>query len=429
MFISVNDNNIINKKRVTTIEIDRDTPNEINYLFKGIGYFKEKLPTHEAAQERLEELAKESGLFIETNDERLVNIMYVKSIEQDLINPKRMIFYLYEGVPVKTTYENKEVARLMVNATREKLTEMLNNPSGGTFEPDGGLVQKENMKSFPTAGERENLYLARDTQKIYYWNGKEYATISGGSSVLEKDITSNVTIGAASAGTTFKKGQSFTEFVEKIAKKDIIPTISTTFTNSGLREIGTTITSSTMALTITNESSVTVPINEIKFYDGSKLLDTQPYVKGKTRYSFAYIQNISTNTTLKAELTYNANNKISGTGTFAFVYASYYGVTNLSVINDFAATSLASMFSKDVKNGKSLTWEGITLNDERFCYMYPKSFGELTSIKDGNGFSQISGYTKFSVNLTSPISGDVVPYYAYLLTDATTGTGFKQIYG
>ena len=60
--------------------------------------------------------------------------------------------------------------------------------------------------------------------------------------------------------------------------------------------------------------------------------------------------------------------------------------------------------------------------------MYPKSFGVLTSIKDGNGFNQLDGYTKLEVNLTSPVSGDVVPYYVYVLTDATTGTNFKQIY-
>ena len=32
MFIAV-DNGILNMKRVTTVEIDRDTPSEINYLF------------------------------------------------------------------------------------------------------------------------------------------------------------------------------------------------------------------------------------------------------------------------------------------------------------------------------------------------------------------------------------------------------------
>lgn len=60
--------------------------------------------------------------------------------------------------------------------------------------------------------------------------------------------------------------------------------------------------------------------------------------------------------------------------------------------------------------------------------MYPSSLGNLTSIKDGNGFSQMDSYTKYTVNLTSPVNGKTVKYYAYLLTDATTGTGFTQIY-
>ena len=42
MFISVN-NEILNEKNIVTIEVDRDTPKEINYLFLGTGYLKEKL--------------------------------------------------------------------------------------------------------------------------------------------------------------------------------------------------------------------------------------------------------------------------------------------------------------------------------------------------------------------------------------------------
>ena len=60
--------------------------------------------------------------------------------------------------------------------------------------------------------------------------------------------------------------------------------------------------------------------------------------------------------------------------------------------------------------------------------MFPASFGLLTSIKDGNGFSQLEGYIKTTVNLTSPINGDIVSYHVYFLTDSVTGSGFKQIY-
>lgn len=250
----------------------------------------------------------------------------------------------------------------------------------------------------------------------------------GRTSSLDKDIISNVACGAAPSGTLFKEGQTFTEFAEKLLRKDITPIISTSFSGAGLKEVGTTINGTTMKLNITNLSSVTVSIDEIRFYANNSLVNSQSFVPGKSSYQYIYSNQISENMTVKAELIYNTDQKVVGNENFTFVYASYYGTTALSYISDLDATSLANLFTKNIKNTKSLTWENITLNDERFCYMYPVSLGELTSIKDGNGFSQLEGYTKTTVNLTSQINGDIVSYYVYFLTDSVTGSGFKQIY-
>lgn len=249
-----------------------------------------------------------------------------------------------------------------------------------------------------------------------------------GNASLEKDITSNVVVGAAASGTLFPQGQTFTEFAEKILRKDITPTISASFSNTGVKEKGTTVNGTTIILNIDNLSAVTVPINEIKFYDGNTLLDTQPFVSGQSRYTYIHNVTIFKDKTVSAELIYDTNKKISKSGSFTFVYASYYGVTSLSTLTDGIASNLAKTFNKSIKTSKGLTWNNITLNDERFCYMYPTSLGALSSIKDGNNFEQLQSYTRYQLNLTSPINGDVISYYAYLLTDATTGVGFKQVY-
>lgn len=249
-----------------------------------------------------------------------------------------------------------------------------------------------------------------------------------GDCALEKEITSNVTVGAAVSGTIFTKGQTFTEFAEKILRKDIIPSISASFSGSGVKEKGTTVNGSTMVVNIDNLNNVTVPINEIKFYDGSNLINTQPFVNGQSNYTYIYNTTIFNNKTLSVEVVYNTNSKVSKSGSFTFVYASYYGATSLSSIDDASASSLSTTFFKSIKTSKGLTWNNITLTDERFCYMYPTSLGQLSSIKDGNGFSQIDGYNISIVNLTTPINGDIVQYYVYLLKDATTGIGFTQIY-
>ena len=61
--------------------------------------------------------------------------------------------------------------------------------------------------------------------------------------------------------------------------------------------------------------------------------------------------------------------------------------------------------------------------NSRTCYMYPKDFGKLTTIKDANNFEYINSYT-----LTErTING--VNYYIYTLTDPVTITNFKQSFG
>lgn len=251
--------------------------------------------------------------------------------------------------------------------------------------------------------------------------------ISSGGGALDKDITSNIAVGAAGSGTLFPSGQTLTEFAEALLRKDITPTITTSFSGSGTKEMGTTVNGTTMKLTIGNLSSVTVPITKVEFYVGNTLVDSQNFVSGQAAYTFTYNNLITTNTTCKAKLFYNGTSS-EGSGTFNFVYGSFVGVTSIIPITDAIATDFTGSFAKIIKTAKGYTWDNISVSDERFCYMYPQSLGTLSSIKDGNGFENIGSYTRYTVNITYPTNGASVPYYVYLLTDATTGSGFKQIY-
>lgn len=245
---------------------------------------------------------------------------------------------------------------------------------------------------------------------------------------LTESIISNIMVGAAPSGTIFPAFTSFTDFAKKILLRDIAPAISVTFSGAGTHEEGTSINGSTITLKITNLSDITLPINDIKFYDGSVLLSSVPFQEGQSTYVYNYTNTIIKNKTLTAELWYNTNQKVSSTGNFSFVYASYYGVTNVDSVSDADATAFALTFTKKIKTGKALTWNNINLNDQKFCYLYPASMGNLTSIKDGNGFEQLNGYTKTQVTLTTPIDNKQIKYNCYLLTDAATGKGFSQNY-
>lgn len=253
-----------------------------------------------------------------------------------------------------------------------------------------------------------------------------------GKSKLEKDIKSNVDCGAAAKGTLFKEGMTFQEFAETILRKDISPTIKVTSSASSLNLCGSTINNLKMTLDITNLPDVTYPINKVNFYLDGTLVDTQAFVSGQRAYNYTYSNPITSNAPaiyeVKAELEYNNLKTVNGNVKFEFVDPSYVCATTYSSISDAEANTLAMSTSKITKKVKGYTWSNINLNDERFCYMYPKSFGALTSIKDGNGFEQITSYTRSEVTITDIATGVSVDYYAYLLTDSTTGTGFKQIY-
>ena len=108
---------------------------------------------------------------------------------------------------------------------------------------------------------------------------------------------------------------------------------------------------------------------------------------------------------------------VSASGTIRAYALSYYGVINSSSITEDDITSLSSRLS----TSKSYTYT-VNLAGQRIIYMYPQTFGTLTSIKDANNFDYINSYTR------TTLSYNGVDYYVYILTDPVTITGFKQIF-
>ena len=281
------------------------------------------------------------------------------------------------------------------------------------FYRTGDILVKYN------AGANSNIY------KFTYneVNGtikQEAVKISGGDSKLIRNVKANVSAGAISSGDTVLKDTTFTEFVEKLLIKEVAPAISFTSSQSGVLEVGTTVTNPTLRLQI-NSLGTGTPTN-INFYVGSTLVDTQPYVPGTNVYTYSYVGTITSTSSTKATLDYNKSDNtpatLTATKSYIFVYASYYGAISMATPTDTDVKAL----TKNVKNTKAFTYNNIALNDERICYAYPVSFGNLTSIKDANNFEYISSYTKYTMTI------DSVSYNVYVLTDPITATGFKQIY-
>ena len=156
---------------------------------------------------------------------------------------------------------------------------------------------------------------------------QEAVKISGGDSKLIRNVKANVSAGAISSGDTVLKDTTFTEFVEKLLIKEVAPAISFTSSQSGVLEVGTTVTNPTLRLQI-NSLGTGTPTN-INFYVGSTLVDTQPYVPGTNVYTYSYVGTITSTSSTKATLDYNKSDNtpatLTATKSYTFVYASYYG--------------------------------------------------------------------------------------------------------
>lgn len=243
-------------------------------------------------------------------------------------------------------------------------------------------------------------------------------TSTGGDASITEDITTNIEVGGIPSGATIAKNTTLTQLAKRMFVKEMAPTTNFTASGSGVKEVGTSVTP-TLTLTISSAGTGT-PV-EIEFYNGSTLLDTQEYVAGTNSYSYTMESAITSNATVRGVLNYKKSDDtaatVEKTASYTFVMASYYGTVTTAPIDKAGIVAL----TKNVKNTKAQT-ATFNLSNQRSCYCYPASFGNLTSIKDANNFEYISSYTKTTVEV------DGVNYNVYTLTDPVTASGFKQVY-
>ena len=252
----------------------------------------------------------------------------------------------------------------------------------------------------------------------YIWVEKATQAGSSEDATITENITANIEVGGIASATTIASGTTLTEFAKKMLVKETAPTTTFSASGSGVKEVGTSVTP-TLTLTITGMGTGT-PVS-ISFYNGSTLLETQNYVSGTNTYTHTMASAITTTSTVKGVLNYkksdNTDATVEKTATYTFVMASYSGAVATAPTDKAGITAL----TKNVKSGKGFTTT-FNLSNQRACYCYPASMGNLSSIKDANNFEYISSYTKTTVSV------DGTDYNVYTLTDPVTASGFKQVY-
>ena len=132
--------------------------------------------------------------------------------------------------------------------------------------------------------------------------------------------------------------------------------------------------------------------------------------------SYTYNKTISDTKTFTLSVTDSKNNVRSSSITFTFVYPFYYGTFTNSLTEADIKNEVKLV---ELKNNKTLT---LTYNDMKVSYAYPKAYGELKSIKDGNGFEYLNDFNKEEMNINS------IPYYVYKIKNKASVSQIKYTF-
>lgn len=285
-----------------------------------------------------------------------------------------------------------------------------------------------------------STYTDLDTGDIYTFNaienswGKGSGAGGGGGDgcegVLTKDITvTGTTVGNYTENTKLAKGSTMTTLFENMVTKEqppsyTAPSINISCNISGLKEVGEIISP---IITVSFSKNDAGPITKIELYKNNVLIDTVENPIATYQYSDSNITLTTATISYNAKMYYEegpikntnlgnpyspghivAGSKTSAnTSTITPVYASYIGI----ISSDYVIGNL----TKIIKNTKSYTYK-YSMSNQRIVYLYPKSFGDLTTVKDENNFENLTSFTK------SYITVDGVDYVEYKLTNTASNS-------
>lgn len=303
-------------------------------------------------------------------------------IEQnELIESHTHDEYLTEHQDISHLATKAEIPSIEGLATKEEIpsieglaTEDYVDKKISQIEP-GGMTEEEREQLEKNTGDISTILGIVDTPPTYT---KPTLSISFNTSTLEHNKATSVTI-----TPNFKQNDA-----GSVSKYVLYKNGTEIFNN-------TTVSAYTDSATINHNGSISYSV-------------TATYGDGPIKNTLLGIP--YPNASIKA-------GSVSASGTVRAYALSYYGVINSSTITENDISSLSSRLS----SSKSYTYT-VSLSEQRIVYMYPQSFGTLTSIKDANNFDYINSYTR------TTLSYNGVDYYVYILTDPVTITGFKQIF-
>lgn len=249
-----------------------------------------------------------------------------------------------------------------------------------------------------------------DTLKDYSQVLKEKFVMKGeggsldGNDLLDEEITFSEECFGIEANTTFPIGTPLEEIIKQMANKMVLPTVRLTSSLSTLvYEIGTTVNNGiTLTANVTRGSSDITKVEFFKNNTSVNVITTNVASGGNFTHSDG--NNISADTTYKVVVTNVEGKTVTSTLSVKFYNPYYHGVTSKG-INDVTVTDISAM-TKDISAKGTKTYN-YTSNNLYCTIAFPKSYGQLSSILDGNGFQNLDSWVFKEIEINS------VPYYVY----------------
>lgn len=227
-----------------------------------------------------------------------------------------------------------------------------------------------------------------------------------------KTIPTTATLGGIPKGTDLS-GKTSKEILDMLLFPYVEFKVTMKTTESGGDiEYGTTrtVTSATVTITLGSENIASITI---KNGNTELITKTDDIVAGANTITLPEAQVVTSDTTFSCVVvdTYGTSKSASATK-FTFVYPYYYGaIDNGVTLTESLVKGLSTMVS-----GRGTKTVTITMNQQNALFAYPKSYGEIKKIFDGNNFDVTETFVKSELAMYD------TTYYVYVLSQPATAS-------
>ena len=251
--------------------------------------------------------------------------------------------------------------------------------------------------------------------------------------VFKADGKTVVAAGGIAAGSEVN-GKTFQQILYNMMYPYQKPTISASASpNGGTYMKGNTQTITSVTATVTKN---TEEIAKVELYNGSTLVATKNGDDTLSSSSTSLVKNggavkfeglsreVSANGGQYKAKVYDITGGTAeaNTGSFSFINPYYYGVCGASATLDEA---LIESLTKDLSGKASKTYS-YTTSAQRMVIAYPKSYGVIKLVKDGNGLDNTGAFgSPVTVSVTNEY-GVTEDYYVY--TNGVTSGSAKMTF-